>query len=219
MRVTGSNRDNSTLPVPRVQVLVFERDRDALRCLPCGWLSRMTLTSLPAGLASTPVTPVNRFRKRMNPWCRCQAKDWPISYRRGQSAPQTVWSCRIGDNRRSSVPARFFIIDSSGGLRSGPEFFDFSSLTRAKPVAAERACTGIEYRSGNFRTRVCLRSQATVSITGTTYRAGEAGAQATAQSERMRPWLVANRFQAVSQASMRSARLRNTELASQWLRT
>src|SRR5207244_3685132 len=56
------------------------------------------------------------------------------------------------------------------------------------------------------------------SIAGTTYRAGEAGAQATAQSERIRRWLVANRFQAVSQASMMSARLRNTELASQWLR-
>src|SRR4029077_6786836 len=50
------------------------------------------------------------------------------------------------------------------------------------------------------------------------YRADEAGAQATAQSERTRAWLVANRFQAVSQASMTSARLANIELASQWLR-
>src|SRR3954469_10147759 len=50
------------------------------------------------------------------------------------------------------------------------------------------------------------------------YGAGEAGAQATAQSERTRPWSVANRFQAISQASMMSARLGNTELASQWLR-
>ncbi len=50
------------------------------------------------------------------------------------------------------------------------------------------------------------------------YGAGEAGAQATAQSERIRSWSVANRFQAVSQASMMSARLGNTELASQWLR-
>src|SRR5467141_2452261 len=55
-------------------------------------------------------------------------------------------------------------------------------------------------------------------IIGATYKAGGAGAQATAQSERIRPWLVANRFQAVSQASMMSARLINTELASQWLR-
>jgi len=55
-------------------------------------------------------------------------------------------------------------------------------------------------------------------IIGATYRAGEAGAQATAQSERIRPWLVANRFHAISQASMMSARLLNTELASQWLR-
>ena len=55
-------------------------------------------------------------------------------------------------------------------------------------------------------------------IAGASYRAGKAGAQATAQSERIRPWLVANRFQAISQASMMSARLRNTELASQWLR-
>ncbi len=38
-------------------------------------------------------------------------------------------------------------------------------------------------------------------IAGATYRAGEPGAQATAQSERIRPWSVANRFQAVSQAS------------------
>jgi len=55
-------------------------------------------------------------------------------------------------------------------------------------------------------------------IIGATYRAGGTGAQATAQSERIRPWLVANRFQAISQASMTSARLGNTELASQWLR-
>jgi len=50
------------------------------------------------------------------------------------------------------------------------------------------------------------------------YRMGEAGAQGTAQSERIRRWLVANRFQAISQASMMSARLINTVLASQWLR-
>ena len=55
-------------------------------------------------------------------------------------------------------------------------------------------------------------------IAGASYRAGEAGAQATAQSERTKPMLVANRFHAVSQASMMSAKLRNTELASQWLR-
>ena len=55
-------------------------------------------------------------------------------------------------------------------------------------------------------------------IIGATYKASEAGAQATAQSERIRPWLVANRFQAISQASMTLARLGNTELASQWLR-
>ena len=53
------------------------------------------------------------------------------------------------------------------------------------------------------------------SIAGISYRAGEAGAQATAQSERIRPWLVANWFQAISQASMMSVRLVNTELASQ----
>src|SRR5271165_4152350 len=47
------------------------------------------------------------------------------------------------------------------------------------------------------------------------YRAGGAEAEATAQSERTRPWLLANRFQAISQASMMSARLENTELASQ----
>ena len=37
--------------------------------------------------------------------------------------------------------------------------------------------------------------------------AGGAGAQATARSERIRPCVVANRFQAISQASMTSARL------------
>src|SRR5271156_4573292 len=41
------------------------------------------------------------------------------------------------------------------------------------------------------------------SIAGTTYKAGKAGAQATAQSERTRPWLLANRFPAISQASDR----------------
>src|SRR5271169_6371352 len=50
------------------------------------------------------------------------------------------------------------------------------------------------------------------------YRAGEAAAQATAKSERTRLWLLANRVQAISQASMMSARLVKTELASQWLR-
>jgi hypothetical protein len=47
-------------------------------------------------------------------------------------------------------------------------------------------------------------------IAGASYRAGEAGAQATAQSERIRPGSVANRFQAISQASMMSVRLGNT---------
>src|ERR1700720_5028731 len=56
------------------------------------------------------------------------------------------------------------------------------------------------------------------STAGASYGADEAGAQATAQSERTKPVLVANRFHAISQASMMSARLRNTELASQWLR-
>jgi hypothetical protein len=55
-------------------------------------------------------------------------------------------------------------------------------------------------------------------IAGATYRGGKAGAQAAAQSERTRPLLVANRFHAISQASMMSAKLRKTELASQWLR-
>jgi hypothetical protein len=56
------------------------------------------------------------------------------------------------------------------------------------------------------------------SIAGASYGSDKAGAQATAQSERTKPVLVANRFHAISQASMMSARLRNTELASQWLR-
>ena len=53
---------------------------------------------------------------------------------------------------------------------------------------------------------------------GTIYRAGKAGAQAMAQSERIKASSAANRFQAVSHASMMSPRLGNTELASQWLR-
>src|SRR5690242_12220806 len=53
---------------------------------------------------------------------------------------------------------------------------------------------------------------------GTIYRAGKAGAQAMAQSERIKASSAANRFQAVSHTSMMSPRLRNTELASQWLR-
>src|ERR1700732_4157761 len=56
------------------------------------------------------------------------------------------------------------------------------------------------------------------SIAGTSYGSDEAGAQATAQSERTKPVLVANRFHAISQASMMSARLGNTEWPSQWLR-
>ena len=55
-------------------------------------------------------------------------------------------------------------------------------------------------------------------IAGTPYRAGETGAQATVQSERIKASSAANRFQAISQASMMSARLAYTELASQWLR-
>ena len=88
----------------------------------------------------------------------------------------------------------------------------------SRPRCFMRTSPGLRSRvliriSGNSWTRVCP------SISGhATYRAGEAGAQATAQSERIRPWLVANRFQAISQASMTSARLGNTELASQWLR-
>jgi hypothetical protein len=39
------------------------------------------------------------------------------------------------------------------------------------------------------------------------------------QSERIKASSAANRFQAISQASMMSARLAYTELASQWLRT
>src|ERR1700731_1729599 len=56
------------------------------------------------------------------------------------------------------------------------------------------------------------------SIAGQSYGWVDAGPQATAQTGRTKPVLVANRFHAISQASMMSARLRNTELASQWLR-
>src|ERR1700736_502981 len=81
--------------------------------------------------------------------------------------------------------------------------------------------TDANSRAGNTDLRKFLdTSVSSISghIAGASYRAGEAGAQATAQSERTKPVLVANRFHAVSQASMMSAKLRNTELASQWLR-
>jgi len=74
------------------------------------------------------------------------------------------------------------------------------------------------YGSPEISGQECVFISGHGSIAGTTYRADEAAAQATAQSERTRPLLVANRFHAISQASMMSARLRNTELASQWLR-
>ena len=87
-----------------------------------------------------------------------------------------------------------------------------------KPISApgQMANYAILRISENFWRGVC--SSISCHIAGVSYRAGKAGAQATAQSERIRSWLVANRFHAVSQASMMSARLRNTELASQWLR-
>jgi hypothetical protein len=74
------------------------------------------------------------------------------------------------------------------------------------------------YGSPEISGQECVFISGHGSIAGTTYRAGEAAAQATAQSERTRRLLVANRFHAISQASMMSAMLRNTELASQWLR-
>jgi hypothetical protein len=71
------------------------------------------------------------------------------------------------------------------------------------------------YGSPDISGHECVSIEGPGSIAGSSYKAGEAAAQATAQSERTRPWLLANRFQAISQASMMSARLENTELASQ----
>jgi hypothetical protein len=64
-----------------------------------------------------------------------------------------------------------------------------------------------------FWTCVCF-----LSASSACYPEDGAGAQATAHSERIKAWSAAKRFQAISQASMISARVRNTELASQWLR-
>ena len=64
-----------------------------------------------------------------------------------------------------------------------------------------------------FWTCVCF-----LSASSERYPEDGAGAQATAHSERIKAWSAAKRFQAISQASMISARVRNTELASQWLR-
>jgi|SRR6516162_5972495 len=97
----------------------------------------------------------------------------------------------------------------SGSLGKGQHERDCGSVKDSDTAAAGEHCEiSIIRICGNFWTRVS-------SLAGAAYRAGEAGAQATAQSERIRPWLVANRFQAISQASMMSARLINTELASQ----
>jgi len=85
----------------------------------------------------------------------------------------------------------------------------------AAQAAARSVC--VIRISGNFWTGVSLYL-GHGSISGTSYGADEAGAQPTAQSERIKARSTANRFHAVSQASMMSARLINTELASQWLR-
>jgi hypothetical protein len=81
-----------------------------------------------------------------------------------------------------------------------------------------RSGNAILYGSPEISGDECASIESRGLIAGTIYRAGEAGAQATAQSERIRLWLVANRFQAISQPSMTSAKLVKTELASQWLR-
>src|SRR3954447_22909748 len=71
------------------------------------------------------------------------------------------------------------------------------------------------YGSPDISGHECVSIEGPGSIAGSSYKAGEAAAQATAQSERTRPWLFANRFQAISEASMMSARLENAELGSQ----
>ena len=76
-------------------------------------------------------------------------------------------------------------------------------------------CQASNYGSADISGRECTFYRRPRFDNRHPYSAGEAGAQATAQSERTRPWLLANRFQAISQASMMSARLENTELASQ----
>jgi hypothetical protein len=90
----------------------------------------------------------------------------------------------------------------------------FSRATLSKTIWLSE---GVIRISGNFWTGVSLYL-GHGSISGTSYGADEAGAQPTAQSERIKARSTANRFHAVSQASMMSARLINTELASQWLR-
>jgi len=78
---------------------------------------------------------------------------------------------------------------------------------------------GIEQKVAVIRNFVICRTEAYFPIRAAVgSREGEAGAQATAQSERIKAWSAVNRFQAVSQASLMSARLRKTELASPWLR-
>jgi len=93
---------------------------------------------------------------------------------------------------------------------------DGGSVTSRSPPWLEARASWLLYGSPEISGHECRFDLG--HVIGASYRAGEAGVQGTAQSERIRPWLVANRFQAISQASMMSARLINTVLASQWLR-
>src|SRR5580700_10099114 len=86
-----------------------------------------------------------------------------------------------------------------GGLQDEPS-----------PIAQLRTCTHDPYESRSYTNlrKFLDTSESFISargaLAGGTYRAGKFGAQATAQSELTRPLLVANRFHAISQASMMS---------------
>src|SRR5205807_6573010 len=110
------------------------------------------------------------------------------------------------DSAAADRPASYLV----GTAAAFPLFF----RDRTKPINQLPFSPSAKFpKSGSS-----CESRARPRIAGITYRAGGAGAQATAQSERTRVWLLANRFQAIALASIISARLGNTELASQWLR-
>jgi hypothetical protein len=129
-------------------------------------------------------------------------------------------SCPVALYTAASTAERvaFHILNRKTGHRVHREFIDVET---AEAVEAKEQVRGYETGAGDytdprkFPDMSALSIASYGSIAGTTYKAGEAGARATAQSERPRPWLLANRFQAISQASMMLAKLANTELASQ----
>ena len=181
------------------------------------------LVAAPADLSALGPAPLRGSRARSSSGNRRRAARTraPFSHRRARSSPVAVLA-------RAFIFAVPTCMSTSGlarMLRYQPGCCGMSVGAAAgyvavrmfrHPVRKVRRELGLIRISENFWRGVC--SSISCPIAGVSYRAGGGEAQATAQSERIRPWLLANRFQAISQASMMSAKLENTELASQWLR-